>query len=585
MAALLKKGFSLFLCFFYFAITSIGQTPTGPSYVIVHVNVIPMTSDTILKNKMVTIKNGIIMAISNSNKPPAGYKRIDGTGKYLLPALSDMHVHLYLESDLGLYLSSGIGTVMNMDGKEPAHLYWKKLATSAKLVSPDIFTCGPKFNRKFGDGAAEEVHRQAMAGYDAIKLYNNVPVEEYQSIMNAAKLNKLITVGHIPRGVGFKETLNSGQVLAHIEEFLATYFRDDFHYPIDSIKHERDITPIIDLMIANKTMVIATLVTYKQIVEQVADLNTFLKRKELSVLPEPLRDAKKADRNVYFKGFKSSQVEILQKNYELLKKIIRTLYDRGALLLSGTDAPDVGPVPGFSLLEELNEYSKLGMSNYDILKTTTVNPAIFLRQQSKFGMVVPGMDAKLILLSDNPLTSINNLSQIEGIFLKNRWLTKQKLELIKKQSINYFVVKTTELANKIDRAPDTVISYLEKNDPYSLLSAQLLITYLNLHGQSALYELLTKIKSKFPGNMLIKEGTINNLGYTLLQKKENLLAIEIFDINTKLNPSSANCFDSLAESWLSTGNKEKAILYYKKALEIDPSYPNATVARRIVAGN
>ncbi len=75
-----------------------------------------------------------------------------------------------------------------------------------------------------------------------------------------------------------------------------------------------------------------------------------------------------------------------------------------------------------------------------------------------------------------------------------------------------------------------------------------------------------------------KDWILNNIGYNLLYsgiKGEQQQAIEILELNTRLFPEVANTWDSLGEAWKATGNKEKAISCYQKALKLDPGLESA----------
>ncbi len=88
-------------------------------------------------------------------------------------------------------------------------------------------------------------------------------------------------------------------------------------------------------------------------------------------------------------------------------------------------------------------------------------------------------------------------------------------------------------------------------------------------------EAYKKIKRETPNNVAVTEERINQLGYTLLGEKKYPEAIAIFNMNVELYPQSANVYDSLAEAYLLSGNKELAIKNYKKSLELDPKNKNA----------
>ena len=80
----------------------------------------------------------------------------------------------------------------------------------------------------------------------------------------------------------------------------------------------------------------------------------------------------------------------------------------------------------------------------------------------------------------------------------------------------------------------------------------------------------------------LNEVQINRLGYALLSRKKMAEAIEIFKLNIKDYPQLANTYDSLAETYLETGEKKLSLEFYKKALEVDSNYPNAAAAREVI---
>lgn len=74
---------------------------------------------------------------------------------------------------------------------------------------------------------------------------------------------------------------------------------------------------------------------------------------------------------------------------------------------------------------------------------------------------------------------------------------------------------------------------------------------------------------------IVNESMINWLGYSYLKRDEFSMAVSIFKFNASEFPNSANVYDSLAEAYLKKGNRELAIQYYKKALDISPDLTSA----------
>lgn len=84
-----------------------------------------------------------------------------------------------------------------------------------------------------------------------------------------------------------------------------------------------------------------------------------------------------------------------------------------------------------------------------------------------------------------------------------------------------------------------------------------------------------KLKREIPNNKVVDEGRLNELGYLLMRSSKLTEAIEMFKINTEMYPQSSNVYDSLGEAYLKAGNKDLAILNYKKSLELDPKNTQA----------
>jgi tetratricopeptide (TPR) repeat protein len=73
----------------------------------------------------------------------------------------------------------------------------------------------------------------------------------------------------------------------------------------------------------------------------------------------------------------------------------------------------------------------------------------------------------------------------------------------------------------------------------------------------------------------IVEALVNVLGYRRLNKEEIEAAIAVFELNSETFPDSANAWDSLAEAVMANGDRDLAVRYYRRALEIDPDNQNA----------
>jgi dienelactone hydrolase len=95
-------------------------------------------------------------------------------------------------------------------------------------------------------------------------------------------------------------------------------------------------------------------------------------------------------------------------------------------------------------------------------------------------------------------------------------------------------------------------------------------------------QIYRKFKAQEPQLPIINEIILNTLGYGLIGSGQFTQAVDVFKLNVEAHPASANAYDSLAETYLRIGEKEFAKEFYKKALKVNPDYPNAKAATEII---
>ncbi|MCH8146929.1 MAG: hypothetical protein IH987_02915 [Planctomycetes bacterium] len=211
----------------------------------VNVSVVPMDSERIIANQTVLIQNGRILAIGPADAMPIpeAAVRIDGTGKYLMPGLADMHAHLAHDEEanpdaLVVFLAAGVTTVRNMWG-QPVHLEWRRRIHDGDMLGPNIYSVGPitDGDPPFWKGssvvrtpeeAANEVADQKRAGYDGMKVFTNLSPDVYKAILDAARAHDFPVYGHVPTRIGLERALTSGQKsFEHLIDFTYALLPDD----------------------------------------------------------------------------------------------------------------------------------------------------------------------------------------------------------------------------------------------------------------------------------------------------------------------------------------------------------------------
>jgi len=563
--------------------TELGQ---AGAVAFVHVNVIPMNREGVLEDQTVLVADGKITAVGPAAKTviPAQVRKIETHGKYLIPGLTDAHVHLQTPIEFPLYIANGVTTVFNLDGR-PAHLLWRKRIASGEMFGPTIFTTGPIFTRAHKpEEAVHMVDEQAALGYDAVKIYNGVSKAEYPALIAEAKLKHLLLMGHVAREPEFEMTLAAGQSIAHLEEFTYTFFNpkhDDNNSHI--VYEESKIPEAVQLTARSGIYVTPTLSTYATIVQQATALDEFLKNPQLRFDPPWIRAALQPESNRYKNGFKPESYPRIRASLSFQRKLVKALQDANVPLMCGTDASDVGPVAGFGIHDELQELVNDGLTPFQALQTATVNPARYFGRGNEFGTIEPGKRADLVLLDGNPLADISKTRMISGVSVRGRWLERKELDRAVSEVPAEYARQERELKTQLESSTETALRRMDEIDPFNNLGARALAGFVSGQGDAKLREVLRRVREERPDSRLASENFINNLGYVLLGQKKYAESIAVLRMNTEDFPKSANTWDSLGEALFKSGDVPHAVENYKKALEVDPKYENAEVARKFVA--
>jgi imidazolonepropionase-like amidohydrolase len=412
-----------------------------------NVNIATMDKDEILKNKTLIIKDGIIQAIGDSEKTtiPSDSLIIDGTNKYLIPGLIDMHVHIWAENDTLLFLANGITTVRNMDalpwwtkfGGYAEHLSLRNDINSGKIVGPTIYTAGRYFDGnppewgkspstkiiKNIDGAKKEVKNDKNKGYDYIKVYGNLPLEVYNSIVQQAKEENIKVVGHVPYSVDLKSALINGQYsIEHLTGYINS-FQGKLLIP------ENEIVSYAKLTVEKGVWNCPTLVWYSTGIspDSEAKLNN---RPEMKYVSENTKNIWKDTVSGFKNYVESNNLKYPYEAYPLAIRAVNMLHNEGAKILVGTDSGSSYVIPGFSYTKELENLVSAGLTNYEALRAGTRDAAESLGKLDEIGTIKIGKKADLVLLEDNPLQDISYIDKKVGIVNHGLWITQTEINKI-----------------------------------------------------------------------------------------------------------------------------------------------------------
>ena len=411
------------------------------SYLVTHVNIVPMNQDTVLADKMVFIKEGIIEKIAD-RIDISGVEVFDAKNQYLTPGLIDMHVHVWDRYELGLYLSNGVTAVRNLWGM-PMHLRIKEDVLNDNILSPTFFTTGPKLTGSefIGDDnlnltdpgeAKEKVISYKDRGYDMIKTYYGLDKEIFDAVLEQARISEIDIVAHPSQKVPFSYHLNPQiKSIEHAEEIV----QQPLGFDLDTLKLQPVIAAISQ---SEHTSYCPTITVFNNIYQMMID-DSILESQSMGYM-NPL--IKKVDsKNQFERWFNAKQndstaVSRIKKQHDFHIAIVQKLHESGVNIVCGTDAGIGITLPGFSIHQELKFYKEAGLSNYEVLKTATVNASKTHSFMKSLGTVETGKTANLLLVEENPLAELSTLENPTCVFIKGRKLDRETLDSFKEKAKN-----------------------------------------------------------------------------------------------------------------------------------------------------
>jgi len=421
-----------------------------------NVTVIDVTGGPAQTHRTVIIEDGHIQGIYETTRTQKGAIRINGTGKFLIPGLWDMHVHTVFgdwfphgkEIALPLFIANGITGVRDMGGELDVLQQWRKEITAGTLLGPRMVISGPMLDGpqpRFpssvaittpddGRRAVDDLKRR---GVDFIKLQSLIPRDAVFAIADEAHKQGIPFVGHVPDAVRASEASNAGQ--KSFEHLIGIFegsspLEDEFlKGPKTEAKFLATYDPtrasvLFTLMAKNHTWQCPTLVWERG--GNLIDLADFAHDSRAKYVPAYWKDVtwKRFIEQItheYNTDDRITREHFVAKELE----VVKAMHAAGIQFLAGTDtAPGVYIFPGFSLHEELQRFVAAGFTPLEALQTATLNPAKFLDMSATLGTIEKGKVADLLLLDANPLDDIRNTRKIAGVIANGRYLSRGDLD-------------------------------------------------------------------------------------------------------------------------------------------------------------
>lgn len=434
------------------AIQADAQTPSLPDYAFIGVDVIPMDRERLLEDHVLVVQSGRITALgpTATTDIPEDVVRIDGRGKYLIPGLIDMHVHLladtriddtYLPDELAVMLAKGVTTIRIPIGR-PELLALREHVARGEQLGPRLYVAGPQLmgfafggNRhlvRTPEEAAAAVRVDKAAGYDFVKLTFGTPPPIYEAIVATANEVGIPMMGHVDPQVGLERALEAGQQIEHMDGYLEALvpasvgLAKELGPPWKALPHidETRIQTVAAASAEANAWVTPTLAYYNALYGPDWTNDAIQQSPYYRFVSPAVREDLLRWRTMMPNR---ASAEMQERYVDVRNKLAKGLYDAGVRLMAGSDAPELMMLYGFTLHRELKSLVVAGLSPYAALETATRNPAAFLGALDTYGTLEVGKQADLVLLAANPLDDIKNTERIEGVMRHGHWLPQAEL--------------------------------------------------------------------------------------------------------------------------------------------------------------
>jgi len=425
------------------------------SLAITHVTVLPMDEERALPDHTVVLRDGYIEALGPSHTLTTdSMQQIDGTGKYLVPGLADMHVHYWDRGDnpgeFALFLANGVTLVRNMWG-HPSHLALMRHVQQGHIPGPRLVTTSPIIDGPNTNGetvhpgsvlltdpeaAHDLVAAYAARGYQQIKVYSQLTLPILQALGQACEQLGLRMTGHCPYRITFEEAIAAGMTcfehLTAIENGHLLQGVTPLPFWPKPLEAYRQRLALIDYEAIRRlagTMANAqiwncpTMVVYQPRAVAPAGLmqNPWLAYQTPEQQERWLRAIQRTEQA-------EAWLEIGRGLHEMHLRIVSILHEEGAPLLLGTDTPNPFVYQGFSLHQELENLVQAGLSPYEALCCGTREAARFLGEEAQWGTIAPGKRADLLLVRAHPFADIGAVRDPEALFVNGFFFDRKRLD-------------------------------------------------------------------------------------------------------------------------------------------------------------
>jgi imidazolonepropionase-like amidohydrolase len=454
-----------------------------------NVTIVDVKKGKTVPNQYILIKNGVIEKIGDTNKKPMlEMPSLDVAGNYVMPGMIDAHIHFFqtgsiytrpdaldmtavksyeeelefaedmVPDSFNRYLRLGITSIMDVGG--PFLNFKIRDSIASTTMSPNVFVTGPLFS---------PYQPEALANLEDVPIYKIASIEDATALFNKMLPYKpdFIKIWYIanadePAEKNFPMVQHVAKMAHDNGLKLAVHATQKKTAELaikagaDILVHSIDDEPADEafakLLLDNNVTYIPTLIVSKNYIkaflgapsdhpsdlyfsnpETYKSMRYFQKydKENITANVKPIWAGK--DR---FITYYDSQIEKMAKSLKFLQ-------DRGVNIVTGTDAGNIGTMHASSYIQEMEAMQKAGLTVPEVIKASTINAAEGFGLEKILGSIAEGKKADLLVLNDNPLESLKNLSSIEmtlkdGVVLKTSEIINETPSQIVQRQVNAY---------------------------------------------------------------------------------------------------------------------------------------------------
>ncbi|WP_340067275.1 amidohydrolase family protein [Ascidiimonas aurantiaca] len=442
----------------------LSQKADNNNYTISNISIVDVANDSVIKNQTIVIKNNRIIKISlnDSISKDIDTKIIDGTNKYALAGLWDMHSHLAFQiapqAVMPLHIANGVTNIRDMQGVvniNQDRLIWRMQINSGELLGPRLIgfadeMVGGNYDEQ---NVIDVVSRSAKDKHTFIKIYDQIMADRFFALALEAKKQGVDFAGHYPGTINPIDAAKAGQKSfehAHLfikhsnsladknRDFYKEYYTND---EVDISSRPSSIEmlagfdyekfyELVQVMVKNETYFCPTHITRKY--EALTNNENFLNDENLKYIPHLVTLIWKDDvsgMKDYAK--KEGHQQYLEDFYLKGLELTGLAHEKGVKILAGTDSYDPYSFPGISLHSELEELVKAGLSPAEALACATINPSEYFQVSQDYGTIEEGKIADILILNKNPLLDIKNTTSMESLFFNGNLYNEKDIDSMK----------------------------------------------------------------------------------------------------------------------------------------------------------